>query len=161
VEGFGYACALLLAAVFVRAAAAKVARPAQTAVTFAALGVPGAAATARAVPIVELVVAGALLAASSVGAIAALLVLVGFTALLSKAVLSGLQTPCNCFGAARAEPVSWSDVARNVMLAGLAALALRASGPVLPRPAAAVAAAALFAGGYGVLAALRARRSTT
>ena len=155
-DDFGYACAVALAAVFVRAAAAKVARPAQTAASFAALGVPASAATARAVPFAELVVAAALLAAPRAGGVGASVLLVSFTAVLVRAVRGGSEAPCNCFGAARADPVSWSDVARNVMLAGLAVLALLASRPVVPSPIASLACAGLFAGGYAAFAALRA-----
>jgi hypothetical protein len=107
------------------------------------------------------VVAGVLLAAPRAGAVAALLTLAAFTALLARAVRSGLETPCNCFGAARADPVSWLAVVRNMLLAGLAILALAAPRPVVPSPSAVLAAAALLAGGYATLAALGRRRPAT
>lgn len=154
-EGLGYACAVLLAAVFVRAGAAKLARPAATASTFVALGVPRAGAAARAVPVVELVVAVALIAAPRAGAVGALGLLLPFTAVLLVAVRSGSATPCNCFGTARADPVSKVDVVRNAGLSVLAALALTAPEPVAPEPGAVAAAAGIFAAGWGVLSALR------
>lgn len=158
-EGFGYACALGLAAVFVRAAAAKVAQPAQTAKSFVALGVPAAGSAARAVPGVELLVAVTLLAAPRAGALAALAVLLPFTAVLVRAVSAGSQTPCNCFGAARADPVSTVDVVRNAMLGALALAAATAPEPAVPGPAGIVAAGAVLAGGLIVLGALRRRRA--
>ena len=155
-EGLGYGCAALLAAVFVRAGAAKVARPAQTATSFVALGVPAAGAAARAVPVVELLVAVALLAAPRAGAIGALGLLVPFTAVLARAVAAGTQTPCNCFGSARADPVSGADVVRNVLLGLLAVVAAFATRPARPSIGAAVAALAAFAAGWALLRRYRA-----
>lgn len=154
-DGPGYACALLLAAVFVLAGAAKLARPAATATSFVALGVPAAPAAARAVPFVELLVAAALLASPRPGAIGALALLTPFTAVLARAVAAGSQTPCNCFGTARAEPVSWVDVVRNVMLGALAVASLTAAEPGVPSPTAVALACGAFAVGAGVLARLR------
>ena len=154
-EGLGYACAVLLAAVFVRAGAAKVARPAATAASFRALGVPVPAALTRAVPVLELLVAVALLAAPSLGAVAAIVLLAPFTAVLARAVAGGSEAPCNCFGAARADPVSWVDVVRNLLLAGLAGAAVTVSQPVVPGPRAAVVALAAFGAGWLVLARYR------
>ena len=158
-DGLGYACALVLAAVFVRAGAAKVARPAQTTTSFAALGVPAAGAVARLVPVVEVLVAVALLAAPRAGGIGALALLLPFSAVLGRAVRAGSVVPCNCFGAARADPVSSIDVVRNVMLVALALVALSAGEPSVPVPAAAAAAVATTTAGSLVLAGMRRRRS--
>jgi uncharacterized membrane protein YphA (DoxX/SURF4 family) len=155
--GLGYACAVLLAAVFVRAGAAKLARPGPTASSFVALGVPAARATARAVPVVELLVAVALLTVPRAGAISALVLLVPFTAVLARAVRRGSDTPCNCFGSARAESVSAVDVVRNVLLGALALVATAAARPVTPATGAAVTAAAMSAAGYAGLVAARRR----
>lgn len=116
----GYLCALGLAAVFVRAGAAKLARGGQTAESFAALGLPAARLLARVVPLVELALAVTLVAFPSVGGVASLVLLGAFTAVLVRAITSGVTTSCNCFGSARAEPVSHSDVMRNALLAALA-----------------------------------------
>ena len=156
-DGLGYACALLLAAVLVRAGAAKLARPTETATTFVALGVPAAGTAARAVPVVELLVATALLAAPRAGALGAVALLVPFTAVLARAVAAGSETPCNCFGATRAEPVSWADVVRNLLLGVLAAAAVTSPRPVTPSPAAAAVALTAVAAGWLALAALRRR----
>ena len=91
VDGLGYACALALGAVFVRAAGAKLARPATTAAGFAALGVPAAAALARTVPVVELLAAMALVTTPRVGAGAGLLFLAAFSWVLVRSLRSGAR----------------------------------------------------------------------
>ncbi len=156
-DGLGYACALLLAAVFVRAAAAKLARPVQTATSFVALGVPAAATAARAVPVVELLVAVALLATPRAGAIGALALLVPFTAVLAGAVRAGSRIPCNCFGAARADPVSAVDVVRNGLLVAVALAAVTARAPVVPGTPAVVVTVIVAGCGLVLLSMLRTR----
>jgi uncharacterized membrane protein YphA (DoxX/SURF4 family) len=156
-DGLGYACAVLLAAVFVRAGAAKLARPAQTAAGFVALGVPAAATAARAVPVVELLVAVALLATPRTGAIGALALLIPFTAVLARAVRTGSRAPCNCFGAARADPVSAVDVVRNCLLVGVGVAAITARAPVVPGAPAIVATVIVAGCGLVLLSTLRTR----
>jgi hypothetical protein len=157
VSGLGYACALLLAAVFVRAGAAKLARPSATAASFAALGLPGAPWAARGVPFAELLTAVSLIVAPRIGGAAALALLLAFTGLLVRAVRRGSTAPCNCFGAARADPVSGADVVRNALLGGLAGVGLAAGEPGVPAPPAILAAGAAFAVGVAGLGALRRR----
>lgn len=153
-EGFGYACGVALAAVFVIAGGAKAARPAQTAAGFIALGLPAAATLARLVPLSELVVAAVLLAAPRPGGIAALVLLAAFSALVGRALRRGVAAPCNCFGAARGDPLSTLDLVRNAALAGLGAAAMIAGRPVAPGvPAAAAVLAAVGAGALGLRAA--------
>ena len=156
-DGLGYACALLLAAVFVRAGAAKLARPVQTATSFVALGVPGAGTAARAVPVVELLVAVGLLATPRVGAIGALALLIPFTAVLARAVRTGSEVPCNCFGGARADPVSAVDVVRNGLLVAVALAAVTARAPVVPGAPAVVATVLVAGCGLVFLSMLRTR----
>ncbi|MDQ6910752.1 MAG: DoxX family membrane protein [Actinomycetota bacterium] len=127
--GFGYVCALALAAVFIRAGAAKLARRDQTAESFKALGLPAAHPLALTVPLLELALAVALVAVPRAGGIASLVVLALFTAVVVRAIASGVTASCNCFGAARAEPVSRKDVVRNLVLAGLAVAAALSSAP--------------------------------
>lgn len=119
----GAAGAVVLAAVFVWSGAAKLARPVTTTEGFAALGVPAARFTARAVPVAELALAALLLAAPRVGGMVALAVLAGFSLMLLRALGAGTSAGCNCFARARAEPVSRRDLARNAALAALAVLA--------------------------------------
>ena len=73
--------------------------------------------------VAELVTAVALVAAPQVGGVAALAVLAVFTVVVAYAVRRGVTAGCTCFGVVSAKPVSWRDVGRNVVLAGLAAAA--------------------------------------
>ena len=160
-EGTGYVAAVVLGALFLRAAAAKLARRDDAARAFAALRVPAPAALARGVPIVELVLAAALLAGPRAGAGGSLVVLAAFSAVLLRAVRSGVTAPCACFGAATADPVSYVDLLRNALLAVLGGTALAASRPALPRPAAVAAVAAGVAVGYAAVASARRRQRRT
>ena len=157
-EGAGYAAAVVLAALFLRASAAKLARPDQAVRSFTALGLPAAATLARAVPAVELALAVALLAAPRVGGGGALALLAAFSAVLARAVRAGATTPCACFGTAATDPVSALDIVRNGFLAMLAIAAMAATRPVVPGPGGALGVAAAVAGGFGVLAVARRRR---
>lgn len=126
----GVLAGFVLAGVFVWAGAAKLARPQATATAFSALGVPVPNVAARAVPIVELTLAVALVAAPRVGGAVALVALVGFSLVLLRALGAGTSAGCNCFGRSRPEPVSRRDLLRNATLAGLALLAaLAGCGP--------------------------------
>ncbi|HVM09537.1 MAG TPA: MauE/DoxX family redox-associated membrane protein [Acidimicrobiales bacterium] len=122
------AAALVLAIVFVWAGVAKLARPSDTAESFAALGLPAAKALARVVPVVELALAAGLVFRPAVASWAALVVLGAFTFVIWVAIHRGVQAPCNCFGSARKEPVSTLELVRNAMLAGLAVIATAAHG---------------------------------
>ena len=119
-----YGAALVLAAVFVRAAVAKLVDRPSTATAFGELGLPAAAATA--VPLVELALAGALVFVPEWGGVFALALLAGFTAFLVLAIRSGVRSGCNCFGSSRRGSVTWIDVLRNCALALLAVVALMA-----------------------------------
>ena len=119
-----YAAALVLAAVFVHAAVAKLRDQHGTATAFRELGLPGSAATV--VPIVELALAAALIVVPGWAAVVALALLAGFTTFLGLSIRAGVQAGCNCFGSARRAPVSWIELARNGLLAALAVVALGA-----------------------------------
>ena len=83
-------------------------------------GLPGPAAVA--LPWVE-VVLGALLVAQFGGrvtALAALVLLVAFTAAVARHVSRGDDVPCACFGALSAAPVSGRTLTRNAVLVALA-----------------------------------------
>lgn len=135
----GYCLAVFLAGVFVVAAAAKVRTPRATATTFRRLGIPAADGAARAVPAVELVTATVLLAAPRAGAIAALVLLVVFTTVLARALASGVDVSCGCFGAASSAPVTPVTLLRNALLAAAALVAASsAPAPVVPSFAAVV-----------------------
>jgi hypothetical protein len=146
-EGFGYLCALFLAAAFVRAAAAKLARLEQTEAGFRGLGLPLAAGLSRVIPVLELLVAAVLVAFPAAGAVVAFVLLALFTVVLARAVRAGVSTACTCFGAVSAEPVSGSDLLRNGLLAAAAVAAWGTPAPTAPSPlAVALLAVSLAAG---------------
>jgi uncharacterized membrane protein YphA (DoxX/SURF4 family) len=135
----GYATAILLAGMLVVAAAAKVGTPVDTAATFLRLGLPAPRALARAVPVAELSVATALLAAPRAGGVAATVLLAAFTAVLGPSVARGADVPCHCFGTASRAPVTTTTLLRNGLLiaAGVVAAAF-ANEPTVPSRAAVV-----------------------
>ncbi len=157
-SGFGYACAVVLAAVFVRAAVAKGVQPRETVAGFTALRVPRPEATARAVPAAELTLAVVLLAVPRAGGVAALALLAAFSVMLGGALRRGVSAGCNCFGAARVDPVSDVDLLRNGLLALLALAALLAPAPRLPGPGAIAAAAGIVGAALALLRTARRRR---
>ena len=120
----GYACALVLAFVFALAGMAKLTRRHETAVAFAGLGLPAPDAFAIAVPVLELVLVVLLTVVPVAGAAVALVALVAFSVVLARALRAGVTTGCNCFGSARATPISRADLVRNGALAALACAAL-------------------------------------
>lgn len=76
---------------------------------------------------VELLLGAALVTgfAARGAAVAGLMLLVAYTVLIARLLRSGDEAPpCACFGSWSARPVSGRTVARNVALAGLAALAM-------------------------------------
>jgi hypothetical protein len=130
--GFGYACAVALAAVLAVAAAAKVADPRGTAVSFRRLGLPRAELLARMVPAVEGVTAVLLVLVPTVGGFVALTLLVFFTTFLVSRLRAGVHEPCSCFGAARTEPLSAANLVGNGFLILLAMGAVTAGAPTVP-----------------------------
>lgn len=153
-----YAAALLTALVLTWAAVAKLSRPVGTEASFAGLGLPAPGLLARGVPLAELVVAASLVVSPRDGAVAALLLLASFTVILVAALRRGTSVGCACFGSARARPVSPLDVARNVGLAALAALALGSAGPVAPPLEGVIAVSTAFVIGCVALAMADLRR---
>ena len=126
-EGFGFVCALVLAAVFVWAAAAKFARPNVTTEGFRSLRLPAPGGLAWGVPAAEVVTAVLLVAVPPAGGVVALVLLAAFSLVIARALRLGLTTPCGCFGATSAKPVSSRDLVRNGLLACLALAALVAA----------------------------------
>jgi hypothetical protein len=121
------AAALVLAAVFAWAAVAKLRARSATAASFAGLRLPGAAVLATVVPVVEGALAVGLVLVPGVAAFAALALLLAFSVVIGRAVATGAEVGCACFGGGGAEdrPVSVLELVRN---AGLGALAIVASG---------------------------------
>jgi uncharacterized membrane protein YphA (DoxX/SURF4 family) len=119
----GQAAAVVLGAVLLVAAVAKLARPGSVAASAAGLRVPVWAAAA--VPWVELVL-GALLVAGALApwpALAAGLLLVSFTAVLVRALRHGEHPRCACFGSLGSGRVTWRSVVRNLVFVALAVVA--------------------------------------
>jgi len=130
---------LVLAAVFVVAAAGKLAARSRTIETLAQFGVPASlrGPAAIALPLAELAIAVALLPAATAvpAAIAAALLLAAFTAAVLRTLARGEDVDCNCFGS-----VGWSRItrwtaARNVLLLAVA-LTIAIAGQGDPGPSA-------------------------
>lgn len=155
----GMAPAGVLAVTFAWAGAAKLGRPGETATGFAELGLGRPQAFARGVPVVELALAVALLAAPAAGAAAALVLLAGFSAVLVRALLRGDEVRCACFGRAAGPPLSWAELVRNGLLAGLAMLAVAAGiDPRVPALVPTTAVLVVVVSAAGLLAVLGGRR---
>lgn len=137
-----YLAAVVLAALFAWAGAAKLGARSRTTRTFRALGLPAPAALAVAVPVVELALAAGLLVVPRSAAAGALVLLLAFSAVLARAVAAGTEVGCGCFGSARRDRVSVVDLARNALLAVAAVVALGAPAPDAPGIAAVLAAGA-------------------
>jgi len=150
--GAATTAAALLAAVLAWAALAKTATPARRAATsasFAAIGLRSPRGLSVLVPIAELTVAVALLFRPELGALAALVLLAGFTAVLVRVLNADLTTGCGCFGAVAGQAVGPRDVARNGLLAGLAIVATGTLHPVRPPVTAAVLVAVVAGAAWG------------
>lgn len=115
---------LVLGAVFVVSAVAKLIDVAGWRRQAAGLAVPGVVAIV--VPFVELAVGAATAArlAAPAAASVALGLLVAFTALIGWNLRNGRRPPCACFGAASTTPISWRHVVRNALLAAIAVVAI-------------------------------------
>jgi hypothetical protein len=113
-----------LAVVFSGAAATKLSgreRFVRTLATLPWLSVRGARGASVGIPALELSLAIALVAARPVGAIASLVALCLFTAVIGVELAAGREFRCGCFGGADGAPVGWWTVARNLVLAAAAA----------------------------------------
>jgi hypothetical protein len=116
---------LLLAAVFGFAGLTKLLDRIGTRRAIADFGLPGGltALVAVALPLVELVIAGALIPLGSAwwGAVAALTLLAIFLVGIGVNLARGRRPNCHCFGQLHSAPVGWRTVMRNVALAAVAA----------------------------------------
>ena len=125
-DAVGIVASIVLGAVFLLAGASKIAAGASWPRQARELGAP--AFVAPIVPWVEIVI-GALLVsqiARTVVAIAAIVVLVAFTALIALRLAQGKRPACACFGTWSAKPIGPVDVVRNLALIALAVVALAA-----------------------------------
>jgi hypothetical protein len=158
--GFGYACAVVLAGVFMAGGAAKLAWRRETRANFTQLGLPRPDVLAVGVPIVELVLAVLLLAFPVVGGVLSLLALAVFTAVLAHLLRGGTRAPCGCIGSPRdATPLSGRAIVRNGGLAALAVAALCAEPNLPSAPEIALTAFVVAAGWIAINFGERPRRS--
>jgi hypothetical protein len=134
----GDVLAVLLAAVFAWAGAAKLVDRRTTARSFRALGLPGGAVLSTGVPVAELVLAAGLVVVPAVAAPLALGLLAAFSVVLGRALREGVAVGCGCFGTARRGPVSARDLLRNAALAAIALAVAVAAGTALATVAAAL-----------------------
>jgi uncharacterized membrane protein YphA (DoxX/SURF4 family)/peroxiredoxin len=118
------AARLLLAAVFILAGVGKLLdlRGSRDAVAGFGLREPAAGVIGNLLPFAEIAAGIALLVrpAATGGAIAALVLLAAFIAGMASALARGEAPDCHCFGAIHSEPVSPSQIMRNVVLGGVA-----------------------------------------
>ena len=117
---------IVLGAVFVGAGGSKLAAADAWSAQAAGLGV--APALAAVVPWAELAVGALLMVQLGAPwpAVAALVLLVAFSALLVVRLTQGRRPPCACFGALSAKPIGPAHLLRNAIFAALAVVALAA-----------------------------------
>jgi hypothetical protein len=128
------ACQWFLSVVFAGAAVTKLGgydRFLRTLTPIPWLSLRAARITARAIPLLELVLVVLLLAVSRIGAGVALATLAVFSAVVARELAAGREFRCGCFGAASAGPAGKPILARNAVLA-LPALLLLALPHTLP-----------------------------
>lgn len=117
---------LFLASILVIAGVAKAVDPAGARKALIGFGVSDklSAPLGWFLPILEIVVAVALIPLNTawIGALAALALMLAFSAAIGINLLRGRTPECNCFGQLHSKPVSWSMFSRNLMLAAVAAL---------------------------------------
>ena len=120
------AARLVLAAVFVVAGLAKLADLAGSRQAMIGFGVPASLAGVfgTLLPLAELATAILLipLATAWWGGLAALTLLLLFVVGIAVTMARGQAPDCHCFGQLHSEPVGWSTVVRNVVLALIAGL---------------------------------------
>lgn len=115
---------LVLALIFGVAGVAKAVDKAGSRDGLVGFGVPERLASplGSALPFVEMLVALALIPLSTawLGSIAALTLLLIFSAVMGLSLARGHAPDCRCFGQLHSEPVSWLTVSRNLLLAAIA-----------------------------------------
>jgi thiol-disulfide isomerase/thioredoxin/uncharacterized membrane protein YphA (DoxX/SURF4 family) len=157
VDSFAVAVQLVLAGVFALAGAAKLRDLPGSRRAVVDFGVPPGLARVMGtlLPIAELATAVALVLnpLAEGGAIAALSLLLLFTAGISNAMIRGRAPDCNCFGQVHSAPVGPWTLMRNLVLSALAGfLVVHGPGPAIDDWVAARSAAELVAIGASVAA---------
>ena len=123
-----FAARVVLAIVFAMAGIAKLADPKGTRALAKDFGSPDAIAglIAWLLPIAELACAVALIpsATATFGAMATLAMLVVFIVVIGVSLALGRRPDCHCFGQIHSAPVGGATIARNIVLAGIAAFVI-------------------------------------
>jgi len=119
----GVVASILLGVVFLVAGASKIAAGPEWRAQARDLGAP--ASIAPMLPWLEIVLGAILVVqlAPVAAAVAALVVLGAFTALIARRLAEGRHPPCACFGSWSAKPLGPGHVARNVGFMALAVIA--------------------------------------
>ncbi|HEY3945140.1 MAG TPA: MauE/DoxX family redox-associated membrane protein [Solirubrobacteraceae bacterium] len=148
-----------LAAVFVSAAIGKLLDRSGSRQALRGFGVPPrvAAVASELLPIVELVIAVALLLRPTAqwGAVAAVVLLLTFVGGIANALVHGWKSACHCFGIFHSEPAGPRALARNgAFLAAAAIAAVLGPGPSISAWVSQRSAAELVAISLGLVAAL-------
>lgn len=118
-EVIAWICSAIVGAVFVFAGVSKLAIGQDWLAQARDLGVPRI--VAKVVPWLEIVVGLGLIGRvfSGVANVAAVILLVLFSALIVGQLLRGRRPPCACFGRRSTRPIGWSNVTRNFVLIAL------------------------------------------
>jgi|TARA_B100001079_G_scaffold7308_1_gene6148 uncharacterized membrane protein YphA (DoxX/SURF4 family) len=111
--------AAVLAVVFVIAAVSKLRDPVATRRTMQGFGLPNPRLLAVVLPVTEGATALLLLVDPRTGGPCAVALLAAFTTLITGRLMAGHHDACGCFGAWSNRPLSWKDIARNLVLIGL------------------------------------------
>lgn len=122
-ESIAWISSAIVGAVFVFAGASKLAIGREWLAQARDLGAPRIAA--QIVPWVEIVLGLGLIGrvVSGVVNIAAVILLVLFSAIIIGQLLRGRRPPCACFGRRSSRPIGWSNVTRNLVLIALIVVA--------------------------------------
>ncbi len=128
------AAALVLAAIMVVAAVAKLRSPSGTRADFESMGLIGAGPLSVAVPVVEFLVAVLLIVAPGWGGVLAAAILVTFTVVIVRILMdpTRLSPSCACFGGFARSPLSSRHLVRNALLLVLALVAASFDGGLNP-----------------------------
>lgn len=118
-ELVAWICSGSVGAVFVFAGVSKLAIGQEWSVQAHDLGAPPI--VARFIPWLEITVGVGLIGRVFSGVVnsAALVMLVAFTLLIGRELVHGRRPPCACFGRRSAQPIGWSNITRNLVLAAL------------------------------------------
>jgi uncharacterized membrane protein YphA (DoxX/SURF4 family)/peroxiredoxin len=157
VGSFLLAIRVVLAAVFAVAGVAKLLDRPGTRRSLSEFGVPSRAVPigALALPLLELATAVALIPPDSArwGALVAMALLLAFIGGIANALARGRAPDCNCFGQVHSAPAGRAALARNAVLAALAAVVVwEGPGPSISEWASARTAAELLAVAAGTTA---------